>query len=199
LVCYPLYYRFEQKLFSGFSLFLPFLHILLKNGHFFMQQLNFNIQYIRYENLEELNEQDRTLCNQSVEALQTSYSPYSKFKVGTAVLLDNGETVIGSNQENVAYPSGLCAERVALFSIGVSKPGAVIKRMAITAQTELFEIKKPITSCGGCLQVMAEVEQKQGSAIEVLFYCLGGEILKVSGVQSLLPFVFVEERLVGTT
>jgi len=164
-----------------------------------MQQLNFNIQYTRYENLSELNEQDRALCNQSVEALATSYSPYSKFKVGTAVLLDNGETVIGSNQENVAYPSGLCAERVALFSIGVSKPGAVIKSMAITAKTELFEIKKPVTSCGGCLQVMAEVEQKQGSPIEVLFYCLGGEILKVVGVQSLLPFVFVEERLLGAS
>jgi cytidine deaminase len=164
-----------------------------------MQELNFNIQYTRYENLEELNEQDRALCNQSVEALQTSYSPYSKFKVGTAVLLDNGEIIIGSNQENVAYPSGLCAERVALFSIGVSRPGAIIKSMAVTAQTDLFEIKKPITSCGGCLQVMAEVEQKQGSAIEVLFYCLGGEILKVVGIKSLLPFVFVEERLVTTT
>lgn len=163
-----------------------------------MQHLNFNIQYTRFENLDELTDQDRTLCKQSIEALKTSYSPYSKFKVGTAVLLDDGQIIMGSNQENVAYPSGLCAERVALFSIGVTKPDAKIKTMAITAQTELFEIKKPITSCGGCLQVMAEVEQKQGSPIEVLFYCLGGEILKVTGIQSLLPFVFVEERLLGT-
>lgn len=164
-----------------------------------MVELNFNINYTRYENIEELNADDRQLCEQSVEALKTSYSPYSKFKVGTAVLLDSGEVVLGSNQENVAYPSGLCAERVALFSIGVTHPQAKIKSMAITAKTELFEITKPITSCGGCLQVMAEVEQKQGSQIEVLFYCLGGEILKVKGIQSLLPFVFVEDRLLGAS
>jgi cytidine deaminase len=164
-----------------------------------MQQLNFNINYTRYDNLDELDAADRSLCEQSVTALKTSYSPYSKFKVGTAVLLQSGEIVLGSNQENVAYPSGLCAERVALFSIGVTKPDAVIIRMAITAQTDLFEITRPVTSCGGCLQVMAEVEQKQGAEIEVLFYCIGGEILKVKGVQSLLPFVFVEDRLLGAS
>ncbi len=162
-----------------------------------MTELNFNINYTRYENLDELDAADRALCEQSVEALKTSYSPYSKFKVGTAVRLDTGEVVLGSNQENVAYPSGLCAERVALFSIGVTHPHAIIKSMAITAQTDLFEITKPITSCGGCLQVMAEVEQKQAEPIEVLFYRVGGEILKVQGVQRLLPFLFVEERLVG--
>lgn len=167
--------------------------------HIIMKELNFNINYTQYENLQELSAQDRQLCEQAVAAMKTSYSPYSKFKVGTAVLLDNDEIVLGSNQENVAYPSGLCAERVALFSIGVSHPEAKIKTMAITAQTELFEITKPVTSCGGCLQVMAEVEQKQGLEIEVLFYRLDGEILKVKGVQSLLPFVFVEERLVGNS
>lgn len=164
-----------------------------------MKALNFNINYTHYENLGEVELQDRELCEQAVEALKTSYSPYSAFKVGTAIRLDDGQIVLGSNQENVAYPSGLCAERVALFSIGVSHPKAVIKSMAITAKTDRFEITKPITSCGGCLQVMAEVEQKQGSEIEVLFYCLGGEILKIQGIQSLLPFVFVEDRLLGAS
>ncbi len=161
-----------------------------------MKELNFNINYIRFDNVGELNAQDRELCEQSVKALDSSYSPYSKFKVGTAIRLDSDQIILGSNQENVAYPSGLCAERVALFSVGVSHPNAKVTSMAITAKTELFEITKPVTSCGGCLQVMAEVEQRQGSEIEVLFYCLGGEILKVKGIQSLLPFVFVEDRLV---
>ncbi|WP_199120423.1 cytidine deaminase [Pedobacter sp. ASV28] len=160
-----------------------------------MNVLNFNISYETYENFNELSEGDKLLCAKAEEALNTSYSPYSKFKVGTAILLENGEVVLGSNQENVAYPSGLCAERVALFTIGAANPRAVIKSMAITAYTENFEIKNPVTSCGACLQVMAEFEQKQQSPINVIFYCLNGKIIKVKGIKSLLPFVFVEDRL----
>jgi len=129
--------------------------------------------------------------------LASSHSPYSKFKVGTAILLADNQIVLGSNQENVAYPSGLCAERVALFTIGANYPGAVIKSMAITAQTENFKIENPVTSCGACLQVMAEYEKKQNEPIDVLFYCIDGAIIKVKGVKSLLPFVFVEDRLGG--
>jgi cytidine deaminase len=160
-----------------------------------MTEQNFTISYLHYESIDQMKEADRLLCLSAVEALKTSYAPYSKFHVGTAIQLEDGEIVTGSNQENVAYPSGLCAERVALFAIGASKPQAVIKSMAITAHTDGFHINKPVTSCGGCLQVMAEFEQRQGSEIEVLFYCLDGEILKVKGVQSLLPFAFVENRL----
>jgi cytidine deaminase len=162
-----------------------------------MNEQEFTITYARYSELDELEKVDKDLCIQAAQALDTAYAPYSKFKVGTAILLEDGEVVLGSNQENVAYPSGLCAERVALFSIGATKPGAVIRAMAITAHTDAFVIDKPVTSCGGCLQVMAEFEQRQGSEIEVLFYCLDGEILKVKGVQSLLPFAFVENRLIG--
>ncbi len=162
-----------------------------------MNEQKFTITYERYSGLNDLNIADRALCVSAEKALTTSYSPYSKFRVGTAILLEDGDVVLGSNQENVAYPSGLCAERVALFSIGATRPGAVIKTMAITAHTDSFVIDKPVTSCGACLQVMAEFEQRQGSEIEVLFYCLNGEILKVKGVQSLLPFAFVENRLMG--
>jgi cytidine deaminase len=162
-----------------------------------MNEQEFTVRYERYGSLDELEPTDRNLCMRSAEALSSSYSPYSKFRVGTAILLEDGEIVLGSNQENVAYPSGLCAERVALYSIGARKPGAVIKTMAITAHTDAFVIDKPVTSCGGCLQVMAEFEQRQRSEIEVLFYCINGEILKVKGVQSLLPFAFVEKRLIG--
>jgi len=160
-----------------------------------MKLLNLNISFEQYAGIGELNEQDQLLCNKAEQALASSYSPYSKFRVGTAIRLASGETILGSNQENLAYPSGLCAERVALFSIGSNQPNAIIESMAITAQTDNFNITKPITSCGGCLQVMAEFERKQATPIEVIFYCLNGEILKVPSVKSLLPFSFVEERL----
>ncbi|GGI27019.1 cytidine deaminase [Pedobacter mendelii] len=160
-----------------------------------MNSINLNISFEQYEGIEELNEKDRLLCELSEQALESSYSPYSKFRVGTAIRLKSGEIILGSNQENLAYPSGLCAERVALFSIGSAYPNAVIESMAITAQTDNFEILKPVTSCGGCLQVMAEFERKQNAPIEVIFYCLNGEILKVPSVKSLLPFAFVEDRL----
>lgn len=160
-----------------------------------MEERNFTISYQSFNGLEELNEQDRAMCLQAEEALKTSYSPYSGFKVGTAVKLKGGSIVLGSNQENVAYPSGLCAERVALYKIGSNDPDAVIESMAITAKTDNFAIEKPVTCCGGCLQVMAEFEQKQNQEIEVLFYCINGEILKVKGIKNLMPFVFVESRL----
>jgi len=160
-----------------------------------MKLLDLKISFEQYDNIDELNERDRTLCTLSEKALKTSYSPYSRFRVGTAIRLTSGETVLGSNQENLAYPSGLCAERVALFSIGATYPDAVIESMAITAQTDAFDILKPVTSCGGCLQVMAEFERKQSTPIEVIFYCLNGIILKVPSVKSLLPFAFVEDRL----
>jgi len=160
-----------------------------------MNTQNFTIIYETFDGLQELSETDKMLCLKAKDALASSFSPYSKFKVGTAILLADEQIVLGSNQENVAYPSGLCAERVALFNIGSNYPNAVIKTMAITAQTDVFKIVNPVTSCGACLQVMIEVEKRQKSPIEVLFYCIDGQILKVKSIKSLLPFAFVEDRL----
>ena len=162
-----------------------------------MNKLNFSIAYEAYDHLHELNDQDQLLCAKAEAALSTSYSPYSNFKVATAARLTEGTIVTGSNQENLAYPSGLCAERVALFTIGATYPNAVIESMAITAYTDNFTIVSPVTCCGACLQVMSEFERKQNLEIEVLFYCINGKILKVKGIKSLLPFVFVEDRLIG--
>ncbi len=160
-----------------------------------MENKRFQINYQRFQGIEDLNSDDQQLCIQAEEALKNSYSPYSNFKVGAAVLLDNGQVEMGANQENVAYPSGLCAERVVLFSIGAKYPEAQIKTMAITAKTSLFNIEQPVTSCGACLQVMAEFEKKQNSPIAVIFYCIGGEVIKVPSILSLLPFAFFENRL----
>ena len=153
------------------------------------------LRYETYQNIQELSKTDQMLCKNAEQALRTSHSPYSNFKVGTAVLLGNAQVVLGSNQENIAYPSGLCAERVALFHIGCNYPNETIKTIAITAFTEKFDIKNPITSCGACLQVMIEAERRQKAPIEVIFYCLNGQIIKVKDVKTLLPFAFVEDRL----
>lgn len=156
---------------------------------------NLTIPYEEYSSLEELNASDRELCNEAIKAMANSHSPYSEFRVGAAVRLESGKIVYGSNQENVAYPSGLCAERVALFTIGSTYPNDKIVSMAITAHTDNFKITQPVTSCGACLQVMAEYEKKQSHPIDVLFYCQNGSIIKTKGIKSLLPFAFAETRL----
>ncbi len=160
-----------------------------------MQKKNLSISFEEYASIDELSGSDKSLCLESVQAMASSHSPYSGFRVGVAVQLESGKVVHGSNQENVAYPSGLCAERVALFAIGSAYPEDKIISMAITAQTDHFEIKEPVTSCGACLQVMAEYEKKQSSPINVLFYCLNGPVIKTEGIKSLLPFAFAETRL----
>jgi len=160
-----------------------------------INKLNFSISYEAYDQLDELEMKDQLLCAAAEKALQSSYSPYSNFKVGTAVRLADGQIILGSNQENLAYPSGLCAERVALFTIGAAYPDSLIESMVITAHTDNFKIVQPVTCCGACLQVMSEFEQKQKKEIAIIFYCIGGQILKVKGVKSLLPFAFVEDRL----
>jgi cytidine deaminase len=160
-----------------------------------MEKKTISISFDEYSSLDELNSQDRNLCLEAEKAMKNSHSPYSGFRVGVAVQLESGKIVYGSNQENVAYPSGLCAERVALFMIGSTYPDDKIMTMAITAQTDQFLIKEPVTSCGACLQVMAEYEKKQSQPINVMFYCLNGAIIRTSGIKSLLPFAFEETRL----
>ena len=153
------------------------------------------ISYQEYSSFDDLDTIDQDLCKEAIKAMATSHSPYSEFRVGAAVKLESGKLVYGSNQENVAYPSGLCAERVALFTIGSAYPDEKIMSIAITAHTNNFQITEPITSCGACLQVMAEYEKKQSYPIEVLFYCQNGSIIKTKGIKSLLPFAFAETRL----
>lgn len=153
------------------------------------------IAFEEYSTIDQLNSADRDLCNEAIKALTNSHSPYSKFKVGAALRLQSGKIIYGSNQENVAYPSGLCAERVALFAWGANHPNDPIVSMAVTAYTNEFKIMAPVTPCGSCLQVLAEYEKKQGSPIEVMLYCPDGAIWKTRGVQSFLPFLFFEDRL----
>jgi cytidine deaminase len=154
------------------------------------------IAFNEYASLSELPQADQALCLEAVKALEASHSPYSNFSVGAALRLQSGRILYGSNQENAAYPSGLCAERVALFTWGANHANDPIVSMAVTAHTAKFSISKPITPCGSCLQVLAEYEKKQAQPIRTLLYCQNGAVWVTQGVESFLPFMFFEERLV---
>lgn len=153
------------------------------------------INFKEYNSLTDLSEAHQALCAEAVVAMETSHSPYSKFRVGAALLLKSGKIIHGSNQENVAYPSGLCAERVALFSWGANHPNDPIVAMAVTAHTDEFELTQPTASCGACLQVMAECEKMQGGPITAILFCKNGPVWLIDGVSSFLPFLFFEDRL----
>lgn len=163
-----------------------------------MVKKEIKIDFEEYRTKEVLSETDLYLCGEAEQALATSHSPYSEFKVGVAVRLKSGRIVYGSNQENVAYPSGLCAERVALFTVGANYPGDEIEAMAVTAHTDKFTITEPVGCCGACLQVMAEYENKQGKPFEIMLYCIDGPVWKAKGVKSFLPFMFLETRLANS-
>ena len=153
------------------------------------------IGFEEYASADELNEADRQLCLEAVHALKTSHSPYSKFRVGVAMRLQSGAILHASNQENVAYPSGLCAERVALFHWGANHANDPIESMAVTAYSDDFPILKPVTSCGACLQVLAEYERKQNRSVRVILHCIQGSTWITTGIESFLPFLFFEDRL----
>ena len=138
----------------------------------------------------ELSEVDKNLVELAKKATSTSYAPYSKFNVGAALLLDNGEIVTGSNQENAAFPSGTCAERTTIFYASAHFPGVKFRKLAIAAYTNGEFVEKPISPCGACRQSILEYE-KPGEPIEIL---LAGknEVYKLSGIRALLPLSFDE-------
>ncbi len=139
--------------------------------------------------LEALDGSQQELIEKAREALNHAYAPYSNFKVGAAVLLDNGEVITGSNQENAAYPSGLCAERVALFSAHHLYPNAKVKALAIAAADKGVELKNPIMPCGACVQVMSESITRSGCSFQVLLYGSSRSYV-LDDARDLLPFRF---------
>lgn len=148
-----------------------------------------------FENEQHLNEKDLELVQSSKEICKKAYAPYSNFNVGAAIRLNNGLIVTGNNQENAAYPSGLCAERVAIYYLGSQYPNAIIESIAISCHSNEFEIDKPLTPCGACRQAIAEFENKQNQSISVLMTGSTGEVYKVKSIQDLLPLMFTSENL----
>jgi cytidine deaminase len=137
-----------------------------------------------------LSDQDKDLLQLAWEACDSAYAPYSNFHVGASVRLANDLVFKGNNQENAAYPSGICAERVAVFSASALHPGVPIRSIAVVARTEVFNLSVPVTPCGACRQVIAEYEMLSGQPIRILLQGNSEKIWIIDGIANLLPLMF---------
>lgn len=160
-----------------------------------MKKERFICPYTVFDNLDEMDPQDAELMRRAHEATRSAYAPYSKFNVGAAVRLANGEIVTGNNIENAAYPSGLCAERVAMFSAMAKYPGVAFEALAVTAHSQTKLIAEPVAPCGACRQVMVEVEQLSKRPLRVMCQGQEGPIMVFEGIESLMPFIFLDKFL----
>lgn len=154
-----------------------------------MTSKEIKIAYQEFDAIDELEAKDRELAQAAVEATAQAYAPYSKFNVGAAVLFEDGVIVKGANQENAAYPSGLCAERTALFYASASRPDKAMVAIAIAAGQNGQLCEMPATPCGACRQVMAQYQLKSGLPMRVLL--VGAhKIWRFEKVDDLLPLIF---------
>lgn len=154
-----------------------------------MKHRTITIPVTEYASITEMEALDCILAEKAIEAAKNAYAPYSNFMVGAAIRLTNGEIILGSNQENAAYPSGLCAERVALFWAGSQYPNTPATSMAVVAFKDGLMIEEPITPCGACRQVIAEHEHRFAKSFSVIL--LGkNRVLKLEKSTYLLPFSF---------
>lgn len=160
-----------------------------------MKKIDVTTSFWVYGSEDELPNDVKPLMDQAVAIRKKAYAPYSKFRVGAAILLDNGKVVVGSNQENAAYPSGLCAERVAIFQAGALYPEAQILKIAISATSDEKPVESPIPPCGACRQSIAEYEFRQEKPIELYFMGEVGEVYKSDSLQNILPFHFDKKFL----
>ncbi len=155
-----------------------------------MKEVKVESTFFVFDDLKDIPSDVQQLMQNASEARNNAYAPYSKFHVGTAILLDNDEVVTGSNQENASYPSGLCAERTAIYYSGAKYPKAKILKMAIIAGSTKNITSKPIPPCGACRQAIAEYEVKQESPIEIYFMGETGKVVKSNSLANLLPLLF---------
>lgn len=153
------------------------------------------IQITVFENENELSKEDLFLLNEARNATKRAYAPYSNFSVGAAIQLQNGEIVLGSNQENAAYPSGLCAERTAIFSASVQFPNEIIKTIAIAAKPKEATDFIAISPCGSCRQVLSEYENKQNEPIRMIMEGENKSIYILNAIADLLPLKFAKQSL----
>ena len=158
-----------------------------------MEQIDINISIESYQ-LDELSQQDQELVQAAIEATNNAYANYSRFYVGAALRLENGKMVIGANQENAAFPSGLCAERTAVFAAQANYPDSPIETLAIAGRNEKGVLPNPITPCGACRQVILEIEDRYKKPIKILLYGTQ-KIYCVRSVKDLLPLSFVDDNM----
>lgn len=143
-----------------------------------------------FKSINELPKEINLLMLEAKKITEKAYAPYSKFKVGAALLLENDKVILGNNQENAAYPSGMCAERVAIWNASVQYPNTFVKALAITVKASSHKVTSPVAPCGACRQSLLEYESKQPNKIEVYFMGEEGEVYKVNSVLDLLPLAF---------
>lgn len=155
-----------------------------------MRQTSLHIPIQIFPDLQSLESSDILLFEAAHKATAHAYAPYSKFRVGAAVRLGNGQILSGSNQENASYPAGICAERVVLSSASASFPGIAIASLALTYVNEMAASDRPISPCGICRQTLAEYEQRFGQPIRLILGGISGEIFIVNRATDLLPFAF---------
>jgi cytidine deaminase len=148
-----------------------------------------------FDHPSELASEDQHLLEIARKATANSYSPYSNFKVGAAVRLANGEVISGSNQENIAYPSGLCAESICMFAAGAQHPQEAVVAMAVTTVSGPEDSEDLVTPCGVCRQVIAEYSSRHNSPIRILMQGRQGPVVVVPDIQSLLPLMFENDSL----
>lgn len=148
------------------------------------------IPYQEFESWSELDPKEQELVSKAYEVCEKAYAPYSKFKVGAVVLLENGTTVTGNNQENIAYPSGLCAERVALFYAGANHSETPIQTLVIVAKGDLIKPDDCVSPCGSCRQVIAESESRQQKPFRVILVSESGRTFVFEKGTDLLVFAF---------
>ena len=160
-----------------------------------MEEIIITNRFFTYDTIEELPSNIQNLFKKATAVQKNAYAPYSKFRVGAAIELDNGEIILGTNQENAAYPSGLCAERVALYQAASNFPNAKIVSILVTASPEKTGISVPIPPCGACRQSIAEYEIKQDSTIAIYFTGEKEKIYKSESLKNLLPLIFNKKLL----
>lgn len=155
-----------------------------------MKKINIESTFEIYDSIKELESSAQALLQKAAEARKKAYAPYSKFLVGAALELENGELISGSNQENASYPSGLCAERTAVYYAGAEFPNQKILRMAIVAGSSITPTTKPIPPCGACRQALSEYEVKQNTPMKLYFMGTSGQIAVSKSVENILPWIF---------
>ncbi|WP_242132826.1 cytidine deaminase [Aestuariivivens marinum] len=160
-----------------------------------MDEIKIECILYAFDGLEHLPEDIKNLMHQAIEARKKAYAPYSNFQVGAALLLDNGKVITGSNQENASYPSGLCAERTAVYYAGSKYSDTKILKMAITAASKKGNTTEPTPPCGACRQAIVEYEVKQNQPIEIYFMGESGKVIKSNSLENLLPMVFNKSLL----
>lgn len=155
-----------------------------------MKKITIRADLSVFDTVKELPEDVQELTLRAKSIRDNAYSPYSRFQVGAAILLGNGEVITGSNQENASYPAGLCAERTAIFYAGANFPDAKILKLVVSAKSLNHSVTVPTPPCGSCRQAIAEYEVKQDSPIEIYFMGESGKVVMADSISDLLPLIF---------